>query len=62
MTLKVIFVRKELLKNTKGPSINDVTPRGEGGGYPQKVTWGDRGRDPVFSRGDVTPNLPFLRE
>ena len=41
----------------KGPSINDVTPRGEGGGYPQKVTWGDRGRDPVFSRGDVTPKL-----
>ena len=45
-----------------GPSINDVTPRGKGGGYPQKVTRGDRGRGPVFSRGDITPNLPFLRE
>ena len=40
---------------SKGPSINDVTPKEEGGGYPQKVTCGDRGRDPILSRGDVTP-------
>ena len=37
------------------PSINDVIPKGEGGGYLQKVTRGDRGRDPIFNRGDVTP-------
>ena len=39
----------------KGSSINDVTPEGEGGGIPQKVTRGDRGRYPVLTRGDVTP-------
>ena len=46
----------------KGPSINDVTPKGEKGGYPKKVTRGDKGRDPIFSRGDVTKkfkNSPF---
>ena len=38
----------------KGPSTNDVTPEGEGGGYKKwqfwvifKVNWGDRGRDGV---------------
>ena len=28
-------------------------------GDPQKVTRGDKGRDPIFSRGDVTPKLLF---
>ena len=37
----------------KGPSINDATPKGEGRGYPQKVT---RGNNPIFSRSDVTLN------
>ena len=40
----------------KGPSINDVTPEGEGGD-PQKVTRGDKGRDPILGRGDITPKL-----
>ena len=26
----------------KGPSIKDVSPKGEGGGYPKKETLGDR--------------------
>ena len=28
-------------------------------GDPKKVTRGDKGRDPIFSRGDVTPKLLF---
>ena len=46
---------------TKGPSINDVSSEGEGGGTPQKKMKGDIGRDPVFSRGDIffkTPKSP----
>ena len=31
----------------KGPSINDITPKGEGGEYLKK------GRDSIFSRGDT---------
>ena len=45
--------------SSKGPSINDVTPEGEGGGTLKKVTRGDKGRDPIFSRGDVTSKLLF---
>ena len=30
-----------------GPSIKDVSPEGEGGGYPKKETLGDGGRIPV---------------
>ena len=30
----------------KGPSIKDVSPKGEGGGYPQKETLGDGGGTP----------------
>ena len=37
----------------KGPSIKDVSPKGEGGGYPQKETLGDGGRDPLWSKGDI---------
>ena len=29
-------------KQYKGPSIKDISPKGEGGGYPQKETLGDR--------------------
>ena len=32
--------------------------RGRVGG-PKKVTRGDKGRDPIFSRGDVSPKLLF---
>ena len=39
----------------KGSSINDVTPEGEGGGVPQKVTRGDKGEVPFLTRDDVTP-------
>ena len=35
---------------TKGSSINDVTPEGEGGGVPQKVTRGDKGEVPCFKQ------------
>ena len=35
---------------TKGPSINDFTPEGEGGGVPQKVTRGDKGEVPCFNQ------------
>jgi hypothetical protein len=42
----------------KGPSINDVSLEGEGGGTPQKEMKGDIGRDPVFSRGDVFFKTP----
>ena len=38
---------------SKGPSIKDVSPKGEGGGYPKKETLGDGGRDPLWSKGDV---------
>ena len=37
----------------KGPSIKDVFPEGEGGGYPKKETLGDGGRDLLWSKGDV---------
>ena len=33
-----------------GSSINDVTPEGEGGGIPQKVTRGDKGEVPCFNQ------------
>jgi hypothetical protein len=37
----------------KGPSINNVSLEGEGGGPHQKEMKGDIGRDAGFSRGDV---------
>ena len=48
---------KKTISFTKGPSINDVTSEGEGGGDPQKVTRGDKGRDPILGRGDITPKI-----
>ena len=37
----------------KGPSIKDVSPEGEGGGYPKRRRKEMGGRDPVLSKGDV---------
>ena len=34
----------------KGPSIKDVSPKGEGGGYPQKETLGDGGGTPFGAK------------
>ena len=36
-----------------GPSIKDVSPEGEGGGYPQKQMLGDGRRDRIYAKGDV---------
>ena len=41
------LTKKDTVKYDKGPSIKDVSPEGEGGGYPQKETLGDGGRDPL---------------
>ena len=46
---------------SKGPSINDVSAEGEGGGTPQKEMKGDIGRDPVFSRGDIFFKTPRVK-
>ena len=45
--------RNELFITSK-VSINDVTPKEGWRGCPQKETLGDRERDLVFSRGDIT--------
>ena len=34
----------------KGPSINDIAPKGEGGGYPQKAMRDDQGEVPHFKQ------------
>ena len=35
---------------TKGPSIKDVSPKGEGGGYPQKEMLGDGREGPCLKQ------------
>ena len=53
--LQHVAVHRLPLISSKGLSINDVTPKGEGGGTPKRWHGVTGGRDPIFSRGDVTP-------
>ena len=40
-------------KFSKGPSIKDISPEGEGGGYPKRRSGEMGGRDPVSGKGDI---------
>ena len=48
-----IYLMKTNHPNPKGLSLNDIP--GKGGRVElQKVTWSDKGRDPILGRDDVT--------
>jgi hypothetical protein len=42
----------------KGPSINDVSSEGEGGGTPKKPMKGDENRYLIWGKADVVYDLP----
>ena len=50
-------MRKRLLH--KGPSIKDVSPKGEGGGTPKTETLGDGGSEPLFGVKETSFILPL---